>query len=98
MARLEAKLNNIEKMIKQMVDNNSKSLKAMANNVGNLLKKFEQDKGQDSPPVVENQGPSKHTWVYSKKNEKVNKMEEVNAIVENMHIPADQATNLIKTI
>ena len=50
--RLEAKLNNIEKMFKQMEDNNSKSLKAMVDNVGNLLKKFEQDKGQDSPSVV----------------------------------------------
>lgn len=45
MTRLEAKLNNIEKMFKQMVDNNSKSIKATTDNVGNLLNKFEQDKG-----------------------------------------------------
>ena len=57
--RLEAKLNNIEKMIKQMVDNNSNSLKTMADNVSTLLKKLEQEKGQDTPSVVENQGPTK---------------------------------------
>ena len=96
--RLEAKLNNIEKMTKKMANNNRKSLKAMADNVDDLLKKFEQDKGQDSPLVVENQGPSKCTRAHSKKNEEVNKMEEVKATTENIHILVDQAVDLIKTI
>ena len=43
--RLEAKVNNIEKMIKQMTDNNSNSLKIVVDNVSILLKKLEQGQG-----------------------------------------------------
>lgn len=98
MTRLETKLNNIEKMIKKMANNNSNSLKTMTGNISSLLKKLEQEKGQDSPSVVDNQGPSKQTWAHSKKNEDMNKMEEVKAIAENMHILVDQDVDLIKTI
>ena len=95
---LEAKVNNIENMIKKMVDNNSKSLQTMVDNVSSHLKNLEQDKGQDSPTMVDNQGPSKRTWAHSKKNEEMNKMEEVKGTIENMHILVDQAANSIKTI
>ena len=81
-----------------MTDNNSNSLKTMADNVGSLVKKLEQDTGHDSPSAVNNQGPRKCTWAHSKKNEEMNKMEEVKATIENMHILVDQATDMIKTI
>lgn len=61
----------------------------MVDNVGNLLKLLEREKGQHPPPMAENQGPSKCTRAHSKKNEEVNKMDEVKAIAENMHILAD---------
>ena len=60
----------------------------MVDNVGNLLKKFEHDKGQDSSLVAENQGPRKRKWAHSKKNEDVRKMDEVKAMAKNMHILA----------
>ena len=53
---MEAKMRNLEKLIKQM-----------AKNVSTLLKKLEMDKGQDSPQAVDSQGPSKHTRDHSKK-------------------------------
>ena len=69
----------------------------MADNVGNLLKLLEHEKGLDSPPMAENQGPRKHTWANSKENKEVSKMNEVQVIAENMHILVDQVVDLIKT-
>ena len=54
MNNLEAKMDNIKKIIKKMADNNSNILKTMADNLSNPLNKLEQDKGHDSPTVVEN--------------------------------------------
>ena len=65
--------------------------------MGNILKQFENDKGQDSPPVAEMQGPSKRTRAHSKKNDDVSKKDEVKAAAENMQILADQVVDLIKT-
>ena len=47
--------------------------------------------------VTENQGPSKRTRAHSKKVRDANKMEDMKAIVENMHILVDQAADLLKT-
>ena len=82
---MKAKLGNLKNLFKQMADN-----------VGNILKLLEHDKGQDSPLMVENQGPIKLSRAHSKKNEEVSKMDEVKAVAENMHILADQAIDLIK--
>lgn len=95
---LDAKVNNIEKMIKKMIDNNSNALKNMADNVSSLLSKHEQDKGQDSFTIAENQGPSKYTRAHSKKNEEKKRMEEVKATAENMDILVDQAVEMLKTM
>ena len=48
--------------------------------------------------MIENQGPSKHTWSHSKKGVDVNKMDEMKTTVENMHILTDQAADLLKTL
>ena len=69
----------------------------MVDNFNSVLKKFEQDKGHDSLIVIENQGPSKCTRAHSKKGGVLNKMEEMKATAENMHILVDQATNMLKT-
>ena len=69
----------------------------MANNVSTLLKKLDMDKGQDSLPVVDSQGPSKRTRTHSKKTEDTAKKEEVKAMAENMQMHADQALDPIKT-
>ena len=97
MERLEARMGNMEKITKKMVDHNSNILKTMVDNVSSLLKKVYQDKGHDSPSMIENQGPSKSTRDHSKKARDVKKMEDMKAIVENMHILADQAADLLKT-
>ena len=70
---LEAKFCNIEKIIKQLADN-----------LSTLLKKMDMDKGQDSPLVVDSQGPRKRTRAYSKKTDDTAKKDEVKAMVENM--------------
>ena len=72
---MEAKMSNLEKLIKQM-----------ANNVSTLLKKLDTDKGQDSPQAANSQGPSKHIRAHSKKIEDTGKKDEVKAMAENMQI------------
>ena len=67
----------------------------MADNVSSLLKKVEKDKGQASPTVTDNQGPSKHTRAHSKKVGDVSKVEDMKATAENMHILVDQAADLL---
>ena len=59
---------------------------------------MDMDKGQDSPPVVDSQGPSKRTRAHSKKIKDTSKRDEVKAMVENMHMLADQALDLTKTV
>ena len=54
MDNVEARMGNIEKMIKKMVDHNSNILKTVVDNFSRLLKKFEQDKGHDSPTLIKN--------------------------------------------
>ena len=71
--KMEAKMSNLEKLIKQM-----------AENVSTLLKKLEMEKGQDSPQAVEIQGPSKRTRAHSKKIEDTGKKDEVKPVAENM--------------
>ena len=85
-SKLETKLDNLDKLFKQL-----------ANNVSNLLKRNEFDKGQDSPLGVETQGPSKCIHDHSKKNEEVNKKDKVKATTENMQTLVDQVVDLIKT-
>ena len=76
---LETRMDNIEKMIKKMVEQNSNILKTVADNVSSLLNKAEQDKGQDPPTIIDNQGPSKCTRAHSKKAGNVSKVEEMKA-------------------
>ena len=83
---LEAKFCNIEKIIKQLADN-----------LSTLLKKMDMEKSQDSPPVVDSQGPNKRTRAHSKKTEDTAKRDEVKAMVENMQMLADQALDLTQT-
>ena len=83
---MDTKLGELEKLFKHMADN-----------VGNLLKRNEIDKGQDSPLGVAIQGPSKRTRAHSKKNEEASKKDEVKVGVENMQTQVDQAVDLIKT-
>ena len=84
--KLETKLGNMDKQLKQLVDN-----------VTNFLKKNEADKGQDSPPRADSQGPSKRTRAHSKKIEETSKKDEVKATAKTMHSLVDQAMNLINT-
>ena len=84
--KLEAKMRNLEKLVKQI-----------AKNVSTLLKKLEIKKGQDSPQAVESQFPNKCTMAHSKKIEEMGKKDEVKAVAKNMHILADQALDLIKS-
>ena len=76
---LETRMDNIETMIKKMVEQNSNILKTVADNVSSLLNKAEQDKGQDPPTIIDNQGPSKCTRAHSKKAGNVSKVEEMKA-------------------
>ena len=85
-SNLETRLGNMDKQLKKMVDS-----------VTNFLKKNEVDKGQDSPPGVDSQGPSMHTQAHSKKIEETNKKDEVKATIETMHSLVDQVVNLINT-
>lgn len=82
---LEAKIYNLEKLIKQLADN-----------VSILPKNLDKDKGQNSPQKADSQGPSKCTRAHSKKTDTRVK-DEVKTVVDNMHILADQALDLIKT-
>ena len=63
----------------------------------NFLKKSEADKGQDSPPRANSQGPSKHTHAHSNKIEETSKKDEVKATTKTMHSLVDQDVNLINT-
>ena len=60
--KMEAKMSNLEKLVKQNVEN-----------VSTLLKKLEIEKGWDSPQAVESQDPSKCTRAQSKKIEHMGK-------------------------
>ena len=82
---MEAKICNLEKLIKQMVDN-----------VSTLLMKVDTDRGQASPQVVESQGPSKRTRAHSKKTDASGKKDEVKVMADNMKILDDQALDLMK--
>ena len=86
MSKPETRLGNMDKQLKKLVDN-----------VTNFLKKNEADKGQDSPPGADSQGPSKRTQAHSKKIEETSKKDEVKAVAETMHTLVDQAVNLINT-
>ena len=70
----------------------------MVDNVYTLLKKLDMDKGQDSPPVVDSQGPNKRTRARSKKIDDTAKKDEVKAMAKNMQMLVDQALDLIKTM
>ena len=82
---MEAKMCNLEKLIKKMVDN-----------VSTLPKKLDMDKGHDSPQAVDSQGPNKHIGAYSKKTDDTGKKDEVKAMAKNMQILVDHALDLIK--
>lgn len=82
---MEAKIGNLEKLIKKLVDN-----------VGTLIKKLEMDKGQNSPQEADYQGPSKCTKAHSKKTDNMGKKDEVKAVVDKMQILVDQVLDLIK--
>ena len=60
---------NLEQLIKQM-----------GYNVSTLLKKLDMHKGQDSPSVVDSQGPNKCTRGHSKKIDDTTKKDEVKAL------------------
>ena len=97
---MDARVGNLEKMVKKLADQNCTILKTVADNFNTLLNKFEQGKGQDSKVMKEDQGPSKRTRDDSKKNEGVeeNNLDDMKAYVENMNILVDQAVDLLKTL
>lgn len=82
---MEAKISNLEKLIKQLADN-----------VGTLIKKLDMDKGQNSPQKANCQGPNKCTRAHSKKTDDTGTKDEVKAVANNMQILANQALDLIK--
>ena len=86
MSKIETRLGNMDKQLKQLVDN-----------VTNFLKKNEVDKGQDSPPGADSQGPRKRTQAHSKKIEETSKKDEVKVVAKTMHTIVDQVLNLINT-
>ena len=75
-------------------------MKTVADNFNTLLNKMEQSRGQDSPVVNEDQGPSKRTRANSKKNEdaEAKRLDDMKSSAENMNISADQAADLLKTL
>ena len=69
MESLDARVSNMEKTIKKLVNQNCNILKIVADNFNTLLNKMEQAKGHDSSIVISNQGLSKRTRDHSKKSD-----------------------------
>ena len=85
-SKLESRLGNMDKQLKQMVEN-----------VTTFLKKNEAGKDHDSPLGADSQGPSMRTRAHSKKIEETSRKDEVKAAAKTMHSLVDQAMNLINT-
>ena len=85
-SKLESRLGNMDKQLKQMVEN-----------VSTFLKKTEAGKDHDSPLGTDSQGPSMCTKAHSKKIEETSRKDEAKDVAEMMHSLVDQVVNLINT-